>query len=308
MHATLAMMLACQAEPPETPPPSSPSPSTHPYTIQDLPEQDLEALSAALQSSLPQILTLQPAPVLASYQAALIHGGEGCPRVDTVDQDGTRTSHWQEICNNPDNQAWLNGPMTTWEWHEGYMDRQTLVSYDLLYQRFEPMRELRWSGQGLNGQTDIVSPEVDFNCSCVAISAQAQDQGTGFAFIALDGPSHWSGPEAQGTWMQQGLQVQLSGFASLRSGRRELLLLGNISGLDPEFGTLGFQIALEEEGGQCGLWDAEDVALQVRQSSTGHWVDLSLSELQDNSCTVCTAQGELCVDLAPLVAWEVLPW
>ena len=305
---TLGMTLACNPATQDTVPPSTTTPSPHPYTIQDLPAQDLEALNRSLQSSLLQLMDLAPAPVLASYQAALAYGGEQCPHVDTVSLDGTTTSHWQEVCYNGENQAWLNGPMTTWRWEQGYMDAQTLPAYDELYRRFEPMRTLRWEGQGLNGQTDIMAEGVDFNCSCLAVSGQAKDGDTSYSFIALDGPSHWSGPEAEQTWMDQGLQVQLSVFASLRGSQRELLMLGNISGLDPDFDSLGFELSLQEEAGQCQAWNTTGQRIRARQASTGHWIELEFNAHQESSCVVCTQDAELCVDLAPLLDWQEPPW
>ncbi|MFT5584212.1 MAG: hypothetical protein ACI9VR_001797 [Cognaticolwellia sp.] len=302
------MTLACATATPGASPPQDLVPSAHPYAIEELPETDLAALTRSLENSLGQVMALHPDPVLASYQAALAYGGEDCPGVDTLSQDGTTTSHWQGICYNPDNQAWLNGPMTTWQWTQGYMDAQTLPAYDDLYQRLEPMRELRWDGQGLNGQTDIVADGVDFNCSCLAISGRAQDSETAHAFVSMDGPSHWSGPQAEGTWMEREIQVKLSGFASLRETQRALLLMGNISGLDDEFGSIGFELSVQVEAGQCAHWNTTEQRIWARQSSTGHWIHMDLPEFQAQSCVVCTEGDALCVDLFHLLDWEVLPW
>lgn len=305
---TLGVTLACATATPEPSVPQDVVPSPHPYTIEELPELDLAALTHSLESSLGQVMALHPDPVLASYQAALAYGGEDCPLVDTLSQDGTTTSHWQGVCNNQENQAWLNGPMTTWQWSQGYMSPQTLPAYDDLYQRQEPMRELRWDGQGLNGQTDIMADDVDFNCSCLAISGRAKDADTTHAFVAMDGPSHWTGPQAEGTWMDRELQVQLSGFASLRETQSAVLLMGNISGLDAEFGSIGFELSLQQQDGQCAHWNTTDQHISVRQNSTGHWIELEFPEFQQDSCVACTAGDGLCVDLSPLLDWQDLPW
>jgi hypothetical protein len=308
MAHTLWMTLACATATPETPVAQEPAASPHPYSIEALPEEDQAALSRSLERSLGQVLSLHPEPVLASYQAAMLYGSKDCPRVDSFSQDGTTTAHWQDACYSEESQAWLNGPMTTWQWSEGFMDPQTLPAFDDLYQRMEPMRALRWQGEGLNGQTDIMAPDVDFNCSCLAIAGKAEDAGKSYSFIALDGPSHWSGPQAQGTWMEEGLQVQLSGFASQAGPQRELLMLGNISGLDPDFDSLSFELSLKESNGQCAPWNTTEQRIGARQSSTGHWVELLLPEFGEQSCMACTEGGDFCVDLSPLMDWQAPPW
>lgn len=302
------MTLACATATPETPAAQDPAPSSHPYAIETLPEEDQEALSRSLENSLGQLLALHPEPVLASYQAAMTYGNKDCPRVDTLSQDGTTTAHWQDACYSAESQAWLNGPMTTWQWTQGHMDAQTLPAFDDLYQRVEPMRALRWEGQGLNGQTDIMAPDADFNCSCLAMSGKAEDSGKTYSFVALDGPSHWSGPEAEGTWMEHGLQVQFSGFASEQDGLRELLILGKISGLDPDFDSLDLELSLKESDGQCEPWNTTEQRIRARQSSNGHWVELLLPEFKEQSCMACTADREFCVDLSALMDWQEPPW
>ena len=54
--------------------------------------------------------------------------------------------------------------------------------------------------------------------------------------------------------------------------------------------------------------DGTEVTLQIRESATGHRTDLSLREFQDGTCTTCTDDGAFCLDMAPLMDWEDLPW
>ncbi|MFT5685412.1 MAG: hypothetical protein ACI8RZ_006363, partial [Myxococcota bacterium] len=277
-------------------------------------EGDVTEIQAAIQSGIDRILDFHPQPVHDAYAAALTYGGPSCPNETLTIDDGTTTTHWQEVCTYPNQYAMFNGPMTTWTWENGYMGRQTLPAYDTLFNVFKQMESLRWTGTGLNGQTDITTElGVDFNCSCLAISGQAQDDdGTQYSFIAMDGPSHWTGPEAEGTWLEEGIQIQLSGFAwVLSTGERYVVLKGYISGLNDDYGTIEFALPFQSDATQCIGWQQpglDGATISIRQSETGYWTNLSLTKTIPNTCTVCTDDDTFCLDLTSLFDWKTLPW
>ncbi len=308
-------LIACSSEPVDTAAPAE-APSAHPYTADSLADPDVAAVQDAVQASLERLMTLKTGPVLDAYAAALTLGTETCPNETITVEDGTTTAHWQEVCTNPDQYAIFNGPMTTWQWEEGYLGSQTLPAYDHVYQQFSMMRELRWTGAGLNGQTDISNAlGADYNCSCLALSGSAQDDsGTRFSFVAMDGPSHWTGPETADTWVAEGIQLTLSGYAERQTDDiRRIYIKGSASGLDEDYGAISFLLAVESHNGHCRGWIFDQkldagMLLSIRQSQTGHWTDLVLEKMLPDSCTACTEDDTFCLDLTPLVDWEDVPW
>lgn len=309
---SVIFLIACSTDPADSAAATPEAPSAHPYTAQTPEEVDVEELTSAVLSSLERLLTIQTDPVLTAYSAALTYGTETCPSETITVKDGTTTTHWQEVCTSPQQEAIFNGPMTTWTWDEGYMASQTLPAYDDLFQLFPEMSTLRWTGAGLNGQTDITAASgVDFNCSCLALSGRAEDDsGSGFAFIALDGPSHWTGPETGGTWIQEDIQVRVSGFAGMRDAMRFIYIGGTASGLDEDYGAINFSMSLKAKGEVCEIepLQGNSLFISIRQTESGRWTDLDLSKPMPNSCTFCTQDDVFCLDLEPMMDWEELPW
>lgn len=288
--------------------------SAHPYQAQSPDPVDTEALQQAVQASLEQLLELKASPIHASYAQAMTYSADPCPQIDVLEQDGTTTAHWQEVCYSHQTEAWLNGPMTTWSWEGGYIQPQTLPVFDDLYSVFWPLQTVRWEGFGLNGQTDITAPEgVDFNCSCVAMQGHSEPRdGRRYAFVAIDGPTHWTGTAAQDTWLEEDIQLKLSGFAKLQdNGEKGLYLRGSAAGLHPEYSVLEFELPVHRTGQSCSRWwehGQQQLHVAARDSETGHWVTLELETWAEESCTVCDDSGDFCLDLAPLMDWEELPW
>lgn len=309
---SIIVLIACGTEQiSDGPTEDAPLPSAHTYSAEPPQEIDPADLTEAVLSSLERLLTVQPAPILDAYDAALTYGSEQCPNETVTVEDGTTTAHWQEVCTSPAQEALFNGPMTTWTWDAGHMTTQTLPPYDDLFQFFPEMSELRWTGAGLNGQTDITAADgTDFNCSCLALSGQSEADDTQHAFIALDGPSHWSGSEATGTWIQDNIKLRLSGFATKSEAGRYIFLSGSASGLDDDYGAIDFTIPLQttETGCESVPLNGNSLTITTRQTETGHWTTLELSKPMMNSCTFCTQDDVFCLDLTPLLSWEELPW
>jgi len=309
--APLIALIACT----DTPMDSAVEPSQHPYTPDTTAgSDDSAALQSAIQQSIDRLLTINGEPIHSSYQAARAYGSEDCPIESVTIKDGTTTTHWQEVCNVLGEGTVFNGPMTTWAWQEASLDRMTLPTYDFLFEHFGAMSAETWSGNGLNGQTDIAGPDgQDFNCSCLTLQGQSiSNDGFERAFIAMDGPSHWNGPEAEGSWMEANIQIQLSGYAEMiPESMNRIFAFGYAIGLAEDYNAIAFSLSVERVNGTCHPWENEELrsgSLQVRQAQTGRWEDYQLQSTYTDGCTTCTEDGSFCLDLSPLVDWSELPW
>jgi hypothetical protein len=244
-----------------------------------------------------------------------------CPQiVETETSEGVQMTFWESGCETVSQftgqPVFFNGPMTTWDWNETLLvpgEQQLLYNYGLPWPEIE-FETASWTGSGMNGQTDIYSEELDFNCSCLAHSAYGETEKDELWMRIADGPSHSTGAALEGAWINENLQVGLSVYArrSKLAGRRFAWGQLEISGHGSLYNTVSIEYSLQSnKSDSCALHLEEQYPLSIRarESHTGRWLTLDWT-LDPDSCTACTQHNEesVCVELGPLVNWETEPW
>ena len=148
--------------------------------------------------------------------------------------------------------------------------------------------------------------------------------GVEIFYSYIEGGYSWDGPEADGTWLDWGVEPTLVWYASRdpSSGGKAITLSSSVS-IDSGPFTAVFMdgVYLYEEvlGSSCGIEPSGTISLL---DSEGRWTDLIFdgptefnAEVDAAVCDGCatawyrgTALGEACIDFSALTDWEDSPW
>ena len=175
-----------------------------------------------------------------------------------------------------------------------------------------------WTGNAMKGQTDVYTLDgsLDYNCSCSAALGEGDpDAETHGWWSFTDGPTHWTGPEDDGTWMDRGEQSSL--WVEFR--RNETAgtwvggLRGSVSGRGEVYGSVEMNIALSGDLDDLTTCSSNNrVQMTVRETATGRTTDLDFTLDTSQACYACVTvvEGEpdVCVDLSSFNDWEGAPW
>ncbi len=278
-------------------------------------------LSLDVQALIDQLRTINAAPVLSSYYEAMGNSLAWCPeQTETTAETTGDMRYWDGVCAGSED-VWYKGPMTTWTWDGIDLAAGTVDIISTIMASSPSFEGYAFNGNGIRGQTDIYNPDssVDFNCSCTAMQGMgmADDGRIGF-FSFMDGPAHWTGPAAEGTWMAEGVRPGLWTWAEANPAEdmRHLTAAGNVTGFAERFDTarLDLTVFAPIDGSKaCTAGDLSSFSLSIRDAETADWYNLEF-EIDDSDAAACTAcatleSGEqLCVDLLPAIAWEGAPW
>jgi hypothetical protein len=251
----------------------------------------------------------RPGPLLASYAAARTLGEGVCPAEDSLTEDGITNTWWYGACTSA-RRVHFNGVMTAWGWD----------GIDLAALRVKDLGGLvpegfAWWGNGFEGRIDIYdeADTADFSCSCQAVTASGQ--ATDGRAVYLDyarGPASWTGPEADGTWLEDTTVRASLGLWADSDPRGEAWTLhvdASESGLGERYRsvTLQFDIKLTPDRGGC-----TDISgtLRVRDVSTATWAELGAEKGEGAPCSACSeVEGEtICTDLTPLLTEATSRW
>lgn len=289
-------------------------------------EPDLAALKLAVQAFFDSARQIQAQAVHNNYTAAMALGDDQCPVQATTTSDQGTVRYWDGVCDTRDELVIFKGPMTLWEW-EGTALAQAGVPWleDLL-----PADGLVYAGRGMMAQTDIFarSGEPDFNCSCFAMYGEGQgaegqgargQAGEGGAstgsrsfFNWVDGPTHWTGAETAGTWMEGGgLRAGLWQYYLVDPAAQQVQvkLRGGLTGQSERYDSLWFNVEGTRPLGSAACDADLAVELEARDGITTSRIEATLAYTE--GCVACAeleGLGELCADLSPLFDWESSPW
>lgn len=309
--------MACSATGEDTATPVDSTPTASPWEYQRDSQDDgfdVDVLESELQDLLGDLRSYNATPVLDSWGAVRAYGDDQCPEetVTTTVENGTAT-YFERLCV-ANKVTWFKGPMTVYEFADN-----DLLSFEIqeLYV-YGNLDGTPWTGTMMKGQTDVyqLDGSLDYNCSCTAGLAEGDpDAETHAWFTYTDGPTHWTGPEDDGTWMDRGEQssLYLEYRRSLTGGRWQAGARGSVSGRGEVFGSVEMSIALSGESSdltRCSLDDR--VRLAARQTDTGRTLDLELTLDTETSCTFCgtavEGEREICLDLSSVNDWKGAPW
>lgn len=287
-----------------------PSPYVYEEDDQSPPTIDADALSDAIEDAVGQALTLNATPVWASYLAATATADAYCPAVYT----GPEANYWFDQCTD-----------TAGTSYSGY---GYVVAYDDL-----PQDGYLYTTRGLFSVATVETAsgdrfEAGGSASFLVAESTAGELYHTFYQSTINGSFTWTGPEADGTWMESSLVPDLSVTAawvpdnSLGESAQLVYLEGALSGLPGEYTALsfeGFRLATATLGSACELEPAGVISLRLED---GTWVDVLFDGPTDedpsvgpgicDGCGTATWRGEpvgeVCADFSALFAWSEVPW
>lgn len=274
---------------------------------------DVEALRADLQAQLDAIRNVRATDPINSFRAVMEYAEPTCPStaVTTTTEDAGSTYYFDNLCSTRD--MIFKGPALLHTWVENRVEPIAAME---VAAKLHP--DILWTGYGFNGQTDIFSTDggLDFNCSCTMVDIVGTDSdGTAWFFGVTQGPAHYTGPEGEGSWMEDaGIDPAISVTVSDGDGARSVELSSASSGIGERYDAVNFTLmGLAGHGG--GTWncapDALTMTIAYRDSEDASWWSMSLTS-RDSSCALCgdAPNGEeLCLDPhVALLDWEISPW
>jgi hypothetical protein len=268
--------------------------------------QDVGEMELAAQDWVDRARTVVATDALDVYHAAMSLGTGSCPEV-AVTEGTFPTEYWDGMCSGPDGTI-FKGPMTQFTWSA--LTVADAAGYEL--SAFIPDDGLAYDGVGMYGQTDIYTADgsVDYNCSCWAIQGSGRGGEAHAWFSLMSGPTHWTGEETADTWLaDEALRATLwQYYAEDATGARTALVSGSLTGLDFRYDTVEANLSLvRDAAGACSALDLAWIEARDARTSTRATGDLDIAP----DCTACAHMGDdedLCVDLAPLFAWEGTPF
>jgi hypothetical protein len=243
-------------------------------------QADLDVLLAA-------ILEVQPEPLFESYSAALDHGDEACPPVDSLESDGETVVWWYGACDVEATGVRFNGVMNGWKWDEVDLSEQEVTD---LEGAFTP--GYSWSGSGFEGRIDVYDSEgtFDFSCSCEAVIARGESE---------------DGAEADDTWLAGEGELASVQLASTydAEGRREVAAIVSLSGPGERYRGVTLDMSAWIDPGFEGVCSGATGTLGIHDSWTGEWSTSELDFDAGAGCDLCGTFGgeQLCFDSMDLV-------
>jgi hypothetical protein len=309
-----AVFLACVGDEPGSPAEDTGPTSAlaHPYEeAGNAAVVDPALLQSELQALVDTLRSYNATPVLDSWAAVRAYGDANCPSetITESEANGT-TTYFERLCIAND-VTYFKGPMTVYDFTEN-----TLLAFEVAdVQTNVELDGSLWTGRLMKGQTDIYEPgsTLDYNCSCTAALASSSTNAIEQWWTYTDGPTHWSGPEDDGTWMDRGVQSNLyQHYAEYTdAGYWWVRVRGAVTGHADVYGSVELDIML---GGPTtapqSCAPSSTAQAVMRHTDTGRSTPLVFTFEGGVSCSACAPVdgGEVCVDFAPLHAWEGSPW
>ena len=292
----VAGLAACQGESTnggkgdaDTTPPFEASPYVAPDSEPIEPGMTLADVETALADAIDAALGLSIDPVVDSYRAAMAYADESCP---VWYEDG---SYWYAYCSTPGGASYSGYAYETS--YEGVTDAHGNVS----------------SGGDMYAYATIVTPSGTLDASG-SVGGYDIDTywGSHARYLYVSGNFSWTGPEANDTWMTDGIRPQVSVYSDTMDGAGYFSVSGSIAGLGASIDTVAFDsivIYSESYGALCG---DEPLGMISIRGDDGNWYDVMFDndyhKVDPADCDGCGAVwfrgeylGEACADFGPWV-------
>lgn len=307
-----ALLWACagsEGDVPEEVSPEDPPPSPYIFEEGDSPEPtaSLQEIGAALQEALDLAMTIHAQPVQAAYARAMAGSTQSCPYVYAT-PDG---SYWYDSCTATDGSE-FDGYIFAYEADDFY-DPYSGYTYDY------------WYAFGGATVEDAEGNLLELAGGAVSLTAHGSSYGTEVVVYQSDigGTFRWDGPEAEGTWMEAGIEPDLITYTTAvpSLGQSSTVLYGGFGGF-----AGGYAIAFDENviGGEAlGLPCAEELSGTVGlRAPDGTWYDIRFhgsdgtdADYDPSQCDGCgeifyqgEPMGEVCADPSEILSRGVQPW
>lgn len=312
--AALAL-LGC-GEPSEQTTPTTPTSTgveeePSPYLVDEqeppAPSVTVAQVEEALQVALDRALTVNAKPVEAAYTRVMEGATGACPYVYTT-PDG---SYWFDSCTS------ITGTS-----FDGYV---FAYGDQGVYDPLSGMTVDYWYAFGGATVVDGQGRTLEVGGAATVYETYGDYGGLGLHswYSQLQGTFAWDGPEAEGTWMQDGIDPDLvfqsTSVPSL--GLSGVVLSGGFGGF-----LEGWAVAFDENvvgDPLLGLPCGEELSGTVGvRAPDGSWVDVRFdgaaeetSDFEPAACDGCglawfrgEEMGPVCVDVSTLLALGVEPW
>ena len=289
----LVALLGCTAEPEPAEPLAYDATD---YVVPDdttaEPAMALSDIETALSDVLPMLPELSSSPALDAYLAAMEGAEEDCPTW-YIEAEG---SYWYDYCYTEAGDA-----------YEGYVYEATLYDYADPYNV-----GWVWDIHEVAASATVLSGGHFFSGSgSLSMTTGTGPDGASGLSTYVGGTFTWDGPEADDTWMADGVRPSLymwQGTFPIISAH-DIYLEGSITGLGGTADTVALTevyIASRSAGWPCAEEPQGTISLR---GDEGYWYDVIFDPYE--VCDGCgevwfrgDRLGEACVDLSDWVAWE----
>ena len=284
-----------------------------PYIYEDdqlsPPDIDLDAVATSIEQAAATVRSLNALPVWDAYLAAVATADAYCP----AEYTGPDATYWFDQC--------TDDAGTTYEGY-GYV-----IAYD-----DQPQGQYIASARALFSVASIDTGEgerFEAGGSVVWLEGDATGELYHRLFQSqVNGTFTWTGPEADGTWMQSALVPDLQMTAAwvpdngAGQTAQVIYVEGALAGMEGAHSAMSFEgvrLATQSLGSQCALEPSGVISVRT---DDGSWVDVLFDGPTDENpsvvpgscdgCGVATWRGEVigeaCADFSGLLDWTEAPW
>ena len=305
----LVVLISCGSEvlPEAEPGQVTEPPSSYTYT----PEEDsahpldLTSLEDSINTLFSELLDLNAAPAIHSYEVAMASSDDNCPAY--YEQNGS--TFWYATCASDAGGA-----------YDGYAFYTLYEEYDLFGDGTP------WDAIVLSGAADVVEPDGDrYHLGGAAYLGEAHIPEADLYISVTSGSFFAEGDEVEGSWITSSSSPSLTLYGAryeaydinimLMSGSTAVTLTALSAA---QFNDLTLYTPYPgvypcaEPSGSMGVRD-----------TAGNWYSIEFDVVlegetytaPDGTCDGCAtvfhgeeALGEVCIDPTPVIAWENTPW
>ena len=264
-------------------------------------------LEGAIAESLDLATGLRGSDVFPSYFAAMEGADDDCPNY--YETDGN--VYWYDVCTS------------------SYGSQFNGYSFYYYYDHYDAGDGSFYTGHAVAGVAQVWDAEDHlFEAGGTAYDLRVDGDTFTYWYSVAQGAFSYDGPEAEGTWLEQGLSPDMVQTVYYATGAdaKGYVLQGSVSGLSGSFTSAvydGVQIFDEAlvayAGGNCALEPSGVVSLR---DVDGAWYDVLFDGYTEarpltpeGMCDGCgeayfrgDAVGQVCVDFTGLNSWEGAPW
>ncbi len=281
-----------------------------PYIVAEADPPVASISASELEGAIAEALSLGTAirgdAVFPSYFAVMEGADEGCPNY--YETDGN--VYWYDACTSEDGTEF-----------NGY----SLYYY---YDHTDAGDGSFYTGDAMSGVAQVRDADGNaFEAGGAAYDLKIEGDGFTYWYSVAQGGFSYDGPEAEGTWLEQGLSpdmVQIVYYVP-NGEAKAYLLQGSVSGLTGTFTSAVFDGITMPDPTFAGYYEAcalEPGGVVSLRDEDGAWYDVlfdGYTDLQPTTpeglCDGCgeayyrgEALGTVCVDFTYLNSWEGAPW
>jgi hypothetical protein len=284
--------------------PADPPPSVYVFdtTSTPTPTASLDDIKGALQNALDSTMTIDVSPVEAAYNKAMLGSTSQCPYV----YDNPQGSYWYDSCTADDGSKF-----------DGYVFAYAGTAVPDPYNA--GMLDDYWYAYG--GATVVDSSAHQLELAGDAVWYKVYSDDFAYYYTQVNGTFSWNGPEAKDTWLEDGLDPDLTVTSQVvpSVGATSITLDGGFGGLPNGWAVAYDQNSVIDENLFGGLCSQELSGTVGVRAPDGTWYDIQFqgwdgisTDYDASGCDGCgdvyyegVSIGQACPDLSKLMAQAV---